>query len=253
MMRTRKLGGVLLGLAVTASLPAATEAEIAGGLLTADVALSVPGINGGQAFPAVINPDNYRFMGDLDNDSGVLTGDYNDPDTFSYTDLPIYTPVPWEADVIVPFPAPFTPWDYATRLFDELDREEREFSLALVGTLIFTAYKQESPYDVPAATFHDVVNDATYNLSGSVDFGTPPSGYPSYFYYSVDGISLQEVTLLNNAVLTSIQQSNDPWGSNGWPGVVADKNLFPVPEPAAALLVILGGMMVCVSRRRHRG
>jgi hypothetical protein len=123
-----------------------------GGVFTADISMSISGINGGNAFAAVINPD-LGFLYDLGlvNTSGVWTGDVNEPTSFSFTGLQIYAIVPYSTEAIVPLPSDFTSWDYGDMLYDPNPYGDRQYSLALLGTLSLTA--EQGTYHITEGTF----------------------------------------------------------------------------------------------------
>ena len=105
------------------------------GLFIANVAITIPGINGSNPFAAVINPD--ILPGGSPNSSGAFTGDPNNPDTFSFSALPIYAIVPYDINIIVPFSSDFTPWNYSDILYDDIYTvDSRYFSLAEVGIFL---------------------------------------------------------------------------------------------------------------------
>jgi len=133
------------------------------GVFTADVELTIPGINGGNPFPAVINPDlGFMYDAGLVNTSGIFTGESGKPDTLTFTDLPVYAIVPYNTDAVVPFPSDFTGWDYEDLLYPQLpdgqDFGSRMFSLAQVGTLSLSASEPPFIFNVDYGSFSITVN-----------------------------------------------------------------------------------------------
>jgi hypothetical protein len=118
-----------------------------GGKFIADVALTMTGINGGNPFPAVINPD--VLPGGSPNTSGVLTWNSGKTDTFTFTDLPVYAIVPYDANFIVPLPNNFIAWNYS----DTLYAADRMFSLAEVGTLSLSAKEPPFTFELTSGSF----------------------------------------------------------------------------------------------------
>jgi hypothetical protein len=136
-----------------------------GGLFIADVSISLPWINGGDAFPGVINPD--ILPPEVENTSGAFTGDPNDPDTFTFTALPIYAVVPQDPDnMIVPFPSDFESWDYGTYLYGNFPWDPN-FSLAEVGTLSLTASRPRGSFVASGSFVPTVPEPATGLLVGA--------------------------------------------------------------------------------------
>jgi len=110
-----------------------------GGIFTADVEISI----GGNSFAAVINPDLGSLLppGSI-NTSGTFTGDVNQPDTFSFSGLPVYAIVPYDDNFLVDLPVYFTAWDYNSLLYannEFYNDSARLYSLAQVGTLSLDA------------------------------------------------------------------------------------------------------------------
>ncbi len=193
------------------------------GMLTAD--LEVTNILG--TFPAVLNPDyGSLYSAGLVNTSGTFTGDYNAPTHFSYTDLPLYTIVPYEADLVVDLPVGFVPWDYADPLFEGggTSMANRRFSLAPVGNIsLELEHTGGGVYDVVTGSSYEY-SATSHPLSGEVNFGLPPGGMPNYLWYGVNAVNLTD------GAGVSTQKNDGSWTS-GWPGTIADKNFFP-PEPS---------------------
>ena len=112
-----------------------------GGIFTADVQISVD--SGSTWFAAVINPDLGSMLPpNAINTSGSFTGDPNNPDTFSFSGLPVYAIVPYDASFLVDLPADFTGWNYGSSLWymnNFYNDTDRQFSLAAVGTLSLEA------------------------------------------------------------------------------------------------------------------
>jgi hypothetical protein len=110
-----------------------------GGIFTADVEISI----GGNSFAAVINPDLGSLLppGSI-NTSGTFTGDLSQPDTFSFSGLPVYAIVPYDANFLVDLPVDFMAWDYGSLLYannEFYNDNARLYSLAQVGTLSLEA------------------------------------------------------------------------------------------------------------------
>lgn len=236
-----------LMVAVAAFGGAAARADFIGGTLTADVALSVPGLNGGNPFPAVINPD---YIMDLTvNVTGSLTGSLADPTAFGYAALPVYAIVPHQADLVTSLPAPFIAWAYSDPLFTGVSHDlvDRDFSLALVGELTLVLQRAGvGQYGVASGTFRDVVNDVLHDLAGEVDFPVPPWGPPdfNFAWYDVGYVDLSSSTGV------AIGLNDGAW-TDGWPGATLDKNFFPTPEPATLSLLAAGGLGALLRRRRR--
>jgi hypothetical protein len=129
-----------------------------GGIFTADVALAIPGINGGNPFPGVINPD--ILPPELQNTSGTFTGPSSKPLTFIFSALPVYAIVPYDPNnIVVPFPSGFTPWNYD----DPLNNNGPMFSLARVGTLSLTANEPPGVF-IASGVFAPVPEPETYAM-----------------------------------------------------------------------------------------
>jgi len=214
-----------------------------GGVLTADVELTVPGVNGGNPFAAVINPDYGELYGaGLVNATGVFTGDRDAPDTFSYVDVPIYAIVPYDTSLVIPLPETFVPWDYAEPLFGTGGSDDRLFSFAPVGRMTLHLQHDEGGlYTEDGGVYAADVNDDYFYFMGSITFGLPPGGWPNYLWYGVNEIDFGQAVIIN--------QNDSKWESSGWPGVTLDKNFFPTPEPATLSLLALGGLMALRRRR----
>jgi hypothetical protein len=124
----------------------------AGGLFISDVAMTIPGINGGIPFAAVINPDVVPLA--LQNTSGVFTGESGKPETLTFTDLPIYAIVPYNSEFIVSLPSDFTAWNYSDILYDDINNvDSRHFSLAEVGTLSLSAEEPPFSFELTSGSF----------------------------------------------------------------------------------------------------
>lgn len=215
-----------------------------GGMFTADIEIVISGVNGGQAFPAVINPDN-GFMGDTVNWNGAFYGPWTKPDMFSFSGLPVYAIVQKGQDIITNFdPNSFMPWSYQNSLGNAWydGAGDRNFSLAQVGTLHMDLITQNSPYEAISASFV-YFNSAVYALSGTLDISTPPWNPGGFLWYSPDGINLGGDDL--SIVL------NNNW--SGSPGVVMDKIFFPGAYQAhipGTLILLFPGLLVVIGRRR---
>lgn len=201
-----------------------------GGVCTADIEISIPELG---SFPAVVNPDN-GFMYDIGavNYSGEFYGPYEHPYEFDFYSLPVYAIVPCPGgsctgDPIVSLPEPFTPWNYADPLFDE--NRNRNFALAYLGALdIWAMEPVGSPYGV-WGWFWDEINNTSYDISGSVDIGTPPGGFPDYLFYGLSNINVQAVPEGGEEPFSFAISNDQSWETIRWRGVVMDKIFFPAP------------------------
>lgn len=200
-----------------------------GGVCTADIEISIPGIG---TFPAVINPDN-EFMYDIGavNEFGEFDGPYEHPDEFDFYSLPVYAIVSCpggscDGNAIVDLPDSFVPWNYADPLFDE--NRNRNFALAYLGSLDIWTMEPVGSSSGVRGWFKDE-NNTWYDISGSVEIDTL-WGFPDYLFYGLSNINIQAVPEGGEGEPFSFAVSNDQsWGANGWPGVVADKIFFPAP------------------------
>ncbi len=214
-----------------------------GGVLTADLEMTVAGLFDGAAFPAVLNPDaSHPDKVMVTNESGLLTGHEALPTTFSYVGMPLYAVVD----------ATGTPWDYLEPLYDDdgmgnEDRSSPRFSLELIATLDMTLERPEPrtlvPYTIRDATL-DVPGIGLFPLAGSFEINVPASGPPNFWWYGVGSIAFE------GGPVSAVD--NDASWTTGWPGTTLDKNFFPfVPAPGAGVLLALA-VGAPATRRRAR-
>ena len=177
-------------LCLTLTFAISTSLARENGVFSADVEMTVPGLNGGFPFPGVINPDlPSLYVAGLVEDDGFMYGDYQNPFGWNFMNLPVYAIVPRQPDLVVPLNiATFTPWDYSLPLFEDPPLEaNRNFSLARVGTLDLYNLGIDN-----WLSFRDTVVNRLYDLNsdGIVEFAAPPTGLPDHLHYPVNQVDL---------------------------------------------------------------
>lgn len=231
---------ILTAGALVAAVAYSAGGALAGGVFTADVSIWSPTLFGGEAFAAVINPDAvdiYPGGVEVVNTSGLLTGPVGAPSSFSYEALPVYALVNASGGAV----------SFAEPLFGDdgqggQDLSAPLFALSHVGWLsMVLAHAGGGFYEI-ADGFFEAGGGGVIGLGGSILFNLPPWGEPNFFWYGVGWTALNI-----SGHEFSMVSTDEAWIGNGWPGSTLDKNFFPIPAPAAA--VVLGGLMLEVRRR----
>jgi hypothetical protein len=235
----------LVGAAVVAACAGWAAGDVSRGVLTADVSIAAPGLFGGDAFAAVINPDAVDiYPGGIGpvNDSGVLFGPVDEPYAFAFEGLPVYAIVDGAGG----------PVSYGAPLFAPDGQGGQDlgaplFALSFVGSLSLTLeHTGGGEYGVVQGVF-TLAGGGAIGVEGSIAFDLPPWGEPNFLWY---GVGWTAIDLFGPGL--AIVSNDEAWGGNGWPGATLDKNFFPIPAPAVPAAVGLG-VLLANGRRRGGG
>jgi|GEM_PF-4817891 len=214
----------------------AAQGFIQGGLWNFDADLTVPSLNDGNPFPAVVNPDNDFLPPAVEN--GVAYAPIESPPVFTFGDYPVFAVIQCDGfppGTVLPGvgdPKWATPWDRANDPPYSLGTEGPLFCLLQVG-VIEGVYLDAGdagtgvPYEA-SGQFRDLVHDIHYDIGGGVQVFSP-GGMPYYAFYGTGSMALT----LGRA--TGSMVDNDNGWAGGWPGIVLDKIFFSdltIIEPA---------------------